>query len=260
MKIHKILAILYMDWLIFSRAKWRIVETFYFPITTVLIWGLFSVFMKNFSFEAGLIVLVMNIFWNFAYVSQSSTNMAMLEDIWSGSIKQLFVSGINETEFIIARLIFSTIVSLIVMVILFLISYYIFDLSLLITKFSSILTLTLITLISSLALSILVAAFIFAAGREYSFLAWTILQIFILLSAPFYTVDILPRPVQYISQFMPYTDVFESARNLITDSIINPNILLRGFLISVSYLLAAFPLYYLAFYIARKRGNLVKLS
>ncbi len=260
MKINIILALLYRDFLLFSRAKWRLVETFYFPITTVLIWGLFSVYMKDFSFEAGLIVLIMNVFWNFAYVSQSTTNMSMLEDIWSGSFKQLFVSGIDETDFAVSRLIFSTLVSSFLMVILFLISYYVFDLTVLVTDFSIILPLTLITLVSSLALSILVAAFMLVAGREYAFLSWTILQIFILLSAPFYTVDILPQPLQYVAQLMPYTDVFESARSLITVGEVNSQLVWKGFIISVSYILASLPIYYFAFHSARKNGNLVKLS
>src|SRR5438552_9139797 len=99
MKLDKIFALLYRDVVIFSRLKWRLAETFYFPLTAVLIWGFFSVYMKSFSLEAGLIVLVMNIYWNFAYAAQSTTNMSMLEDVWSGSLKQLFVSGITATDF-----------------------------------------------------------------------------------------------------------------------------------------------------------------
>jgi len=260
MKVNRILALLYRDFLIFSRVKWRLAETFYFPITTILIWGLFSIFMGRFAVEAGLIVLVMNIFWNFAYTAQNTTNMSMLEDVWSGGFRQLFVSGITATEFVIARLLFSMIISLFLILVMSIISYYVFDVSLIIQKFSIFTILTFITMISSLALAVIIAALLFVFGREYGFLAWTMLQLFILLSAPFYTVDILPKPVQYISQLMPYTDVFESARNLITTGTVSSNLLLRGFVISISYLLISFPIYYSAFNLARKNGNLVKLS
>ena len=260
MNLNVVLALLYRDWLTFTRAKYRLVETFYFPIITVLMWGMFSIFMKNFSLEAGLIVLVMNVFWNFAYTSQSTTNMSMAEDIWSGSLKQLFISGIGKTEFIVARIIFSIIVSLFLMVIMFLIAYYVFDLSLFITHFGSISLLITITLISSLALSVFVAAFILATSREYVFLSWTILQIFILLSAPFYTVDILPTPLQYVAGIMPYTDVFESARNLIITNSIDSSLIVRGFVVSLSYFLISFPIYYFSFNTARKNGNIVKMG
>lgn len=260
MNFNRILALLYRDFLIFFRVKWRLVETFYFPITTVLIWGLFSIFMERFAFEAGLIVLAMNIFWNFAYVAQSTTNMSMIEDIWSGGFKQLFVSGITSTEFIIARLLFSIFLSILLMLIMSIIAYYTFDFTLIIDKFIPFLTLSTITLISSLALSVIIAALLFVLGREYGFLAWTVLQLFILLSAPFYTVDILPKALEYVAQLMPYTDVFEAARNLIATGTVSSSIILRGFVISISYLFVSLPLYYAAFNLARKNGNLVKLS
>lgn len=73
-------------------------------------------------------------------------------------------------------------------------------------------------------------------------------------------VDILPKPIQYISQLMPYTDVFESARNLIIQGAVDYNVVLKGLVISIVYLIISFPLYYFAFNLAKKNGNLVKLS
>ena len=260
MNVNRVLALLYRDFLTLSRLKWRLAETFYFPITAVLIWGFFSVFMKNFSIEAGLIVLVMNIYWNFAYSAQSTTNMSMLEDVWSGSLKQLFLSGITNNEFVVARLIFSAIVSVVLVVVMFVISFYAFHLPILTEHWTATIILTTLTLFSSLALSVLVAAFIFGTSREYSFLAWTVLQVFILLSAPFYTVDTLPAPLQYVSQAMPFTAIFQAARELITTDTLNQGLVLKGLLISSLYFALSFPVYYFAFNMARKNGNLVRLS
>ena len=260
MSLSIVSALLYRDFLILSRVKWRLVETFYFPITTILIWGLFSVFMKNFSIEAGLIVLVMNIYWNFAYAAQSTTNMSMLEDVWSGSLKQLFVSGIKPTDFVVARLVFSALVSLVLVVILFGISYYAFDLEILREHWAATIVLTLLTLVSSLALSVLVAAFIFGTSKEYSFLAWTVLQVLILLSAPFYTVSTLPLPLEYLAQIMPFTAIFEAARELISTGTLDQGHVLKGLFVSFAYFAISFPISHFAFNVARKNGNLVRLS
>ncbi len=260
MTLNTISALLYRDFLTLSRLKWRLVETFYFPITTILIWGLFSVFMKGFSVEAGLIVLVMNIYWNFAYAAQSTTNMSMLEDVWSGSLKQLFVSGITSSEFVIARLIFSSLVSLVLVVILFAISYYSFDLVILREQWQATLILTILTMISSLALSILVAAFIFGTSREYSFLAWTVLQVLVLLSAPFYTVNTLPGPLKYVAEVMPFTAIFEAARKVIITGALDHGLVLKAVITCSAYFILSFPIYYFAFNLARKNGNLVRLS
>ena len=78
MRLNKILALLYHDALVFSRVKWRLAETFYFPITSIIIWGFFAVYMRSFALEAGLMVLALNVFWNFSYIAQSHTNMLMM--------------------------------------------------------------------------------------------------------------------------------------------------------------------------------------
>ena len=108
----KILALAYRDLLIIRRSKWRLVEIFYFPITTIVIWGLFALHSKALLIEAGVFVLIVNIFWNYALIAQSTVNMQLLEDSWSGSLKQLFLSGISEIDYVLARMFTSTVISL----------------------------------------------------------------------------------------------------------------------------------------------------
>ena len=259
MKWHKIFALLYRDMLIFSRVKWRLAETFYFPITTIIIWGFFAIYMRSFAVEAGLMVLALNIFWNFAYIAQSNTNMQMMDDTWSGSLKQIFFTGIQEFEYLFARIIFSIIISLVVLIALITISL-LFGLSVIATNLGIISLLMFGTLLSSVAMSVLIASILISMGKEYGFLAWTLLQLFILLSAPFFSVDVFPGPIKAISAVMPYTAIFENARNLVLDGVINYGLLVKGMGISLAYLLLSLPLYKFAFYRARKTGYLVKIS
>lgn len=258
--MHKVLALMYHDMLVFSRAKWRITEMFYFPITTIIIWGLFSAYVKSFALEAGLIVLALNIFWNFAVVAQSNTNMQMMDDSWSGSIKQLFVSGIREGEYIFARVLFTMGISLILLMILLLISFYVFGFEIIFSKPDITALLSLSTLIASVAMSVLIAALIINTGKEYGFLSWTLLQVFILLSAPFYPVTIFPPLLQVVARFMPYTATFENARAFASTGTINYSMLVEGIVISIAYLAISIPLYLYAFRRARKTGYLVRLG
>ncbi len=260
MKINRILALIYYDVLVFSRAKWRVMEIFYFPITTVIMWGLFSAYMRSFAVEAGLIVLVLNIFWNFAVVAQSNTNMQIMDDSWSGSIKQLLTSGIKESEYIFARIISTTVISVALLFILLFMSLYMFDLRIIFEKFEITSLLFLSTFIASVAMSVLIAAFIITAGKEYGFMSWTVLQIFILLSAPFYPVSVFPDWVQPITAIMPYTAIFENARSLVSSGLADNGLLLQGLVISSAYLLFSLPVYFYAFKRARKTGYLVKLG
>src|SRR3989338_9571844 len=56
--------------------------------------------------------------------------------------------------------------------------------------------LIILSLISSIALSVLVTSMIIVLGREYGFLSWSALHVFILFSAPFYPVSIFPGFLQ----------------------------------------------------------------
>ena len=258
LRLNKIRALIYRDFIILTRAKWRLVEAIYFPITTIIIWGFFALYSRQIAVEAGLIVLVINIFWNFAYIAQSTANLQVMEDTWSGSLKQVLLSGISEFEYLFARLITATIISLIVMLLILIFSFIfvpeVFTQPLLLAE------LTLITLIGSLALAVIIAAVYISAGREYGFLAWTALQLFILLSAPFNPIEIFPKVMQYIAMIMPFTFIFEAARNLVITNTINPSLLWQSFLVVSIYFIIGWPLYHFAFKRARKTGGLVRIS
>jgi ABC-type polysaccharide/polyol phosphate export permease len=230
-------------------------EIIYFPITTIIIWGLFAIYARQLAAEAGLIVLIINIFWAFAHLAQTTSNVLMMEDIWSGSLKQIILTGISEFEYIVARLLTSTIASSVIVTILislsllFGINFFRMDMVFLI----------LITLLGSMALAIIVASAIFYMGREYSFMVWSAIQLFIMLSAPFFPKEIFPKAILYVSYVMPFTAVFEAARAFSTTGIVQAYQLVWGFAVCIGYFVIAWPLYYLAFRSSRIKGTLARM-
>lgn len=255
MEFNRIRALVFRDLLVIRRSKWRIVEIFYFPITTIIIWGLFALYSKSLQLEVGLFVLMVNVFWNFALIGQSTVNMQMMEDSWSGSLKQLFLSGISGVEYIVARMITSGIVSVIVLVLLLSIS------SLFIGSFpqpiSAVAIISGLTLITSLSMAVLISSLILILGRGYGFLAWTALQAFVLLSAPFFPKEIFPGLLRYVSEVMPYTHIFEAARNL---SAGNPIFFGKAIIVAAVYSVVVWPIYIYFFRLAKKNGKLVRLG
>lgn len=260
MKFHKITALIYYDMLIFRNSKWKLAEFVYFPVTTIVIWGLFSIFVREQALQAGLMVLMVNIFWNFAYLAQSQVNMQMNDDSWSGSLKQILATGISEFEYLAARILSSVLLSILIMLLMLGISYYGFGLAIISAKAAEIFALSALTLLASLALGILVAAMIIVAGREYSFLAWTALQAFVLLSAPFYPVSIFPAPLQALSWAMPFTGVFEATRGLVSAGAVSSGLLMSALVTIVFYLALSVAAYRHVFRRARKTGGLVRLA
>ena len=255
MRWMKIKALMYRDSITVRRVKFRIMELVYFPITTIIIWGMFAVYARQLAVEAGLIVLIINIFWAFAHLAQSTTNVMMMEDIWSGSLKQILLTGISEFEYIIARMLTSAISSTIVVLVLislallFGINFFRVDMIFLI----------LITLLGSMALAVIVAATIFRLGREYSFLVWSAIQLFIMFSAPFFPKEMFPKAILYISYVMPFTAVFEAARAFSTTGAFAPHLLWWGLAVCAGYFVIAWPMFALSFRSAKKNGTLARM-
>ncbi|MBI2580698.1 ABC transporter permease [Candidatus Woesearchaeota archaeon] len=254
MNIHRIAALVYRDLLIIMRTKWRLAEIFYFPLTTMIIWGFFASYSKSFAAEAGLLVLVISLFWNFAYVAQSTVSMQMMEDSWSGSLKQLFLSGVSEIEYVVARMVTAISVSLPVLAMMFAVSLASgWDF---VAVLPTAAIISLLTLLTSLAMAVFIIGLIVVLGRGYGFLAWTALQAFILLSAPFFPKEVFPGVLRLVSEVMPFTYIFEAARSLATGA---PVFLSKAAIITAAYFILVWPFYLYCFRLARKNGNLVKL-
>ena len=259
MRWYKIFALMYADLLLVKNRKWRVMEYLYFPITTIIIYGLFSVFMRAYALEAGLIVFVVNIMWAFAQLAQMHVNMTMNEDSWSGSLKQIIVTGVGDFEYISARILSSIAISIPILALLLGISAFAFDLSIIFQHWQVFAALFLATFIASIGLSVFLAGAMIALGREYSFLAWTAMQLFILLSAPFYPISIFPEIMRPIVIIMPYTQIFEAARHAISGNA-SMDAALYGVYVSIAYFLISLPFYKYIFRKARQKGWLVRLG
>ena len=257
MRWRKIKALIYRDSIAVRRVKFRIMEIIYFPITTIIIWGLFAVYARELAVEAGLIVLIINIFWAFAHVAQTTSNVLMMEDIWSGSLKQIMLTGISEFEYIIARLITASVSSTIVVLLLTVLSLTLFD----INFFQpDIIFLIGITLLGSISLAIIIAAMIFYMGREYGFLVWSAIQLFIMFSAPLFPKELFPKALLYLSYVMPFTAVFEAARGFSITGTVSTGTLWWGLAVVVGYFIISWPLYYLSFRRAKRTGMLARMQ
>lgn len=258
MKLHRLLAFVYRDFKIFARTQWKLVDFLYFPLTTVLIWGLFSVYVKDFSGEIGMMVMMVNVFWSFAYISQANVNLFLSEDSWSGSLKQLLATGVSDFEYMLARIISSSIISIPIMSVL-LLTVWGFGFPL-VRYLWDILILTGITLFISMSLAVLIAGLIIFLGRSYEFLSWSALQAFILFSAPFFPIEILPFPLDSIALVMPYTWIFRAVRLLVFSGWIPREVFFKSIVIGILYLGISIPFYKFAFHRARKTGELARMD
>jgi len=258
MNFNNIRAIIANDITTVIRVKWRFLELTYFPLSSILIWGLFAIQSRAYAAEAGLIVLVVNLFWSFSQLAQQQANILVMEDLWSFSIKHILIAGVSETEYIIAKLITSTSAAIIITSFLLLIANA-FGAPLL-ANLGTVAAIAGIALLGSVSLAILISGTIIMLGKEYGFLSWSMLQVFVFLSAPFFSPDIFPVPIRWITEIMPFTYVFQSARAIATNVPVQNSTLLHALSAVIAYFIFAWPYYYYSFRRARKTGMLAKMS
>jgi len=258
MKLNNIIAVIQNDARVIKRVKWRLLEITYFPLTTILIWGLFLLYSKQFAVEAGLIVLIVNLFWSFCQLAQQQANILIMEDLWSLSIKHVLVSGVSEFEYLIAKLATSTSAAIIIGTLLMIVANA-FGAPLL-ASFKIVALIAGIALLGSLALAIGIAGTVMVFGREYGFLSWSMLQLFIFFSAPFYSPSIFPSFIRWITEIMPFTGVFESARAIATSAPVSGSVLWHALIVTSTYFILAWPYYYFCFRRARRTGMLARIA
>jgi ABC-2 type transport system permease protein len=149
--------------------------------------------------------------------------------------------------------------SAIVFVLLMFGGYYLFDIGFMFSQIGFALTLAVLTMVVSMGVGILISALIVHLGVGYGFLSWSLLTLFMLLSAPFFPMTVFPEPVLSISKIMPYTWIFESVRNFIASGSIDSGMLENAAILSVAYFSASFPVFSFVFRKAKEKGRLIRL-
>jgi ABC-type polysaccharide/polyol phosphate export permease len=259
MSPHRLRFLVQRDFLIFTRVKWRLAEILYFPVTTILLWGFFTIASKGEqALESALVILVVNVLWNFASMAQTTSNLQIMEDIWSGSLKQVLLTGVTPLEYLAARLVTATIASVFLGTALLGLSMA-FGVRLE-GAWGPTIAAFVAALVSALGLAGFVAGFILILGREYGFLAWTVIQAFVLLSAPLFPVETFPSCLAAIARVMPFTDAFEIARDAAAGRASGIGPVLRAAAVSAAYLLLSLPFYAACFRRARRAGRLARLA
>src|SRR5438445_1106563 len=119
MNLGRILALLKRDNTIMNRSKWRIIEWIYFPVLSLFIWGFFSIFARQFAAQIAIMVLIIQIYFEFAQLAQATANQTMMEDVWRGTFRELMLTPLTSLEYLFSRIIHSGLRSMATLAILF---------------------------------------------------------------------------------------------------------------------------------------------
>jgi ABC-2 type transport system permease protein len=246
MKISRIYAIVLRNLYSFRRNYDRWFDAFYWAIMDLLLWGLATTYISELSpeFAKVTVIIVSGItFWFIVTRSQYETNVALLEDIWSRNLLNIFISPLKFSEWIVGVLIIGIIKALITFITAMGVAYLLYKVNILSTGLWIPLLIVLL-LMTGWWTSFFITSAILRFGSKIQTFAWTLVVLLAPFSGIYYPISALPHWAQTISYFLPTTYVFTSLRQLITTGNLDVMNLFISFFLNIIYLsLGIFLLY-----------------
>ena len=240
----------------------RLLDLIYWPTVQIFLWGFISKFFTlNSEFYSNTvgIILTAAILYDFLFRASISFNMMFLEEIWSRNFTNLFIAPMRISEIITALVGTALIRTLIGLVPAILITSPLFGISILnlgIPLFFLFLSLY----IFGITLGLFVSSGLLRYGPAFENIAWSSLFLLAPLGCIYYPIEILPDLFQKIAKGLPLVYIFEEARSILVNQVVNYSNLIDAFILNAIYLLIGISLFYYSFSQARKKGSLINIG
>ena len=240
----------------------RILDLIYWPTIQIILWGFISKFFTMYSdYYSNTVGVILScaILYDFLFRSSISFNMLFLEEIWSRNFTNLFVAPLKISEIITALTFTALIRTLIGIVPAIILMSPLFGVSIL-NMGPALLLLFLSLYMFGTTLGILVTSGLLRFGPAFENTAWSSLFLLAPLGCVYYPLSILPEWLQYVSKFLPLVYIFEEARSILINNVINFENIFKALLLNLLYFVFAVIVFYFSFYGARKKGTLVNMG
>jgi len=238
----------------------EIVDTFYWPLMDVVLWGFLTLFIsKQSGMGANIVAFLLGgiILWTIAWRSQQDISVSFLVDMWYQNLLNIFGSPLTHWEFLTATIILGFFKMMITIGLMAILAYFFYSFSLLSMGFYLLPFLALL-LMFGWAMGIFITALIIYFGRRIQSLAWSFIVIFQPLSCVSYPLSALPEWLQPIARAIPTTYIFEGMRAVLSTGTLPAEYLIKSLLLNIIYLIVAILVFAWFFEKARKEGRLVK--
>ena len=197
--------------------------------------------------------------YDFLFRTSIGFNMLFLEEIWSRNFTNLFIAPIRIGEIIISLVFTALIRALIGLVPAILLTSPLFGISIL--DLGIYLFLLFLSLyIFGITLGILVSAGLLRFGPSFENIAWSTMFLLAPFGCIYYPIEILPEIFQKIAYTLPLVYIFEEARNILINNVVNLENIFTALKLNMVYLIIAISLFYFSFNVARKKGTLINIG
>jgi len=262
MKFHRIYALSIRHLYLIKSSFPRILDLIYWPTIQIILWGFISQFFTMYSDYYNNtvgVILSCAILYDFLFRSSISFNMLFLEEIWSRNFTNLFVSPIKISEIVTALTATALLRTLIGIVPAIALMGPLFGVSLF--EMGAPLFLLFLSLyFFGTTLGLLVTSGLLRYGPAFENTAWSSLFLLAPLGCVYYPLAILPEWVQMLAKGLPLVYIFEEARSILVNDIVNYKNIMTALMLNLFYFVGAIVIFYSAFYGARKKGTLVNMG
>jgi len=262
MNSSRIKAIIIEHFLLLKNYLGQIVDTFYWPIMDVIIWGFMMTYLGRLGAKteaAAAFLMGGLILWTIAWRSQQDITVSFLYDVWNQNLTNLFTTPLTALEFIIAVVLLGLIKTSVVLLVCGLAAYFFYAFNLSVLGFAFLPFFANLLLFGWWA-GIFVTSLIIYFGRQIESFGWGFIVLLNPLSCVYYPLSSLPPFLQKIAWFLPTTHVFEGMRGVLAGQGLSNENMILAFGLNIFYLIFSSLVFNFLFEKAKERGKLVKLE
>ena len=262
MSYNRILGLFLRHFYLIKSSFPRILDLIYWPTIQIILWGFiskfFTIYSDYYNNTVG-VILSCAILYDFLFRSSISFNMLFLEEIWSRNFTNLFIAPLRISEIIISLVLTALLRTLIGLVPAILITSPLFGISIL--DLGAPLFLLFFSLYAfGITLGLFVSAGLLRYGPAFENIAWSSLFLLAPLGCIYYPIEILPDFFQSIAKFLPLVYIFEEARSILVNNVVDYTNIKSAIFLNIFYLFLGISLFYYSFSKARDKGTLINIG
>ncbi len=262
MSYNRILGLFLRHFYLIKSSFPRILDLIYWPTIQIILWGFiskfFTIYSDYYNNTVG-VILSCAILYDFLFRSSISFNMLFLEEIWSRNFTNLFIAPLRISEIIVSLVLTALLRTLIGLVPAILITSPLFGISIL--DLGAPLFLLFFSLYAfGITLGLFVSAGLLRYGPAFENIAWSSLFLLAPLGCIYYPIEILPEFFQTIAKFLPLVYIFEEARSILVNNVVDYSNIKSAIYLNIFYLCLGISLFYYSFSKARDKGTLINIG
>ncbi|MBI3291625.1 MAG: ABC transporter permease [Elusimicrobia bacterium] len=250
-------AFAFRNWIFAKRNVFAVVEMLFWPTIGLLSIGLMGGFLHLEERTLGF-VLTGAIVGGALQVTQLDVSYSLLYDIWSKSVKHTFLAPVGIAEYVVGPWFIGIVRGTIVFALLSGFSLWAFPFQM--APLGSIAVLLAGVFLNALLIGGGACMLVLLFGQRAEYSAWALAPLAMLLCGFYYPPQQLPRPFYVLAQGIPLTYFLEFFRGFYGFPPVHRALLLKGFSLSLGYLLLEGWGMRWALHRARVSGILLRLS